>query len=72
VALWGLIRRPAVIMAARLEASKQGWLHGFDDMLALVGDSINRLEQGHEIELPVRPLVLEPRRGPLNGPDIAS
>jgi len=72
VALWGLIRRPAVMMAARLEASKQGWLHGFDDMLALVGDSINRLEQGHEIELPVRPLALEPRRGPLNGMDIAS
>lgn len=60
VALWGLIRRPAVIMAARVEASRQGWLHGFDDMLALVGDSINRLEQGQEIELPVRPPVLEP------------
>jgi len=66
VGLWGLIRSPTVIMAARVEASEQGWLHGFDEMLALVGDSINRIEQGQEIELPVRLSMLEPRRSRLS------
>jgi len=71
MALWGLIRRPALIMAARAEASQQGWLHGFDEMLALVVGSINRLEQGQAIELPVGAPVLEPRRARLNRTGIA-
>jgi O-antigen/teichoic acid export membrane protein len=53
--LWGLIRRPALIMAARAEAGTEGWLNGFEQMLALVGDSIDSLEQGREISLPVQP-----------------
>lgn len=60
--LWGLMRRPAVIMAARAEADQEGWLPRFDDMLALVGDSINRMQQRQEIELPVRVPVFESRR----------
>ena len=59
--LWGLMRRPAVIMTARAEADREGWLLRFDDMLAFTSDSINRIHQGQEIELPVRLPVLEPR-----------
>jgi hypothetical protein len=59
--LWGLIRRPVVIMAARTEAGSEGWLNGFDQMLALTGDSINSLEQGQEISLPVQPPAPELR-----------
>lgn len=58
--LWDFMRRPAVIMAARAEARQEGWLRGFDEMLAFAGDSINRMHQGQEITLPVRPQVLEP------------
>lgn len=60
--VWDLMRRPAVIMAARAEASQEGWLRGFNEMLALAGDSINGMDRGQEITLPVRPPVLEPRR----------
>jgi hypothetical protein len=59
--LWGLIRHPAVIMAARAEAGSEGWLSGFEEMLALAGDSINSLEQGQNISLPVQPPVPELR-----------
>ena len=60
--LWDLIRRPAVIMTACAEASQEGGLRGFEEMLALAGDSINRMDEGQEITLPVRPPVLGPRR----------
>jgi len=60
--LWGLVRRPAVIMAARSEADREGWLAQFDDMLALVGDSINRMQQRREIEMPVRVPTFDSRR----------
>ena len=62
VVLWGLMRRPAVIVTARAEAEEEGWLPRFDDMLALASSSINRIHQGQEIELPVRLPMLEPRR----------
>jgi O-antigen/teichoic acid export membrane protein len=60
--LWGLMRSPVLIMTASIEAEREGWLHGFEDMLALVSDSINRLAQRQEITLPVHPPVLAPRR----------
>jgi hypothetical protein len=60
--LWGIMRSPVLITAARVEAEREGWLHDFDDMLALVGDSIDRLAQRQEITLPVRPPTLAPRR----------
>jgi O-antigen/teichoic acid export membrane protein len=60
--LWGLMRSPVLIMAARGEAEREGWLHAFEGMLALVGDSINRMAQRKEITLPVRPPALAPRR----------
>jgi O-antigen/teichoic acid export membrane protein len=53
--LWDLIRRPAVIMTACAEARQEGWQRGFEEMLALAGDSINRMDEGQEITLPVRP-----------------
>lgn len=59
--LWGLIRRPAVIMAARVEAGSEGWLNGFEQMLALAGDSINSLGQGRKICLPVQAPIPEAR-----------
>jgi O-antigen/teichoic acid export membrane protein len=60
--LWRLMCRPAVVMAARAEARQEGWLPGFDDMLALASDSINRIHQEREVELPVRLPVLGPER----------
>ena len=60
--LWRLMCHPAVIMAARVEARQEGWLPRFDDMLALAGDSINRIHQEREVELPVRLPVLGPER----------
>lgn len=59
--LWGLMRRPAVIMAARAEADREGWLSRFEDMLALAGESINRMHQRQEIELPVQVPAFQPR-----------
>ncbi len=59
--LWGLIRRPAVIMAARTEAANEGWSDGFERMLSLASDSIDCLEQGQEISLPVQPPVRDRR-----------
>ena len=59
--LWGLMRRPAVIMGGRAEASNEGWLNGYEQMLALAGDAINKLGQGEEISLPVHPPAPEPR-----------
>lgn len=59
--LWGLMRRPAVIVAARAEADREGWLSRFEDMLALAGESINRMHQRQEIALPVQVPAFEPR-----------
>lgn len=60
--LWGLMSRPAVVVAARAEASQEGWLNDFDEMLALAGESINLMDQGLELTLPVRPPVYQPQR----------
>ena len=64
VVLWGLLCRPAVIMAARAEAGREGWLRIFDETLAVAAESINSMQQGEEIGLPVPPPVVEERRIP--------
>ena len=51
--------RPAVVMAARAEASREGWLRGFDDMWALAENVINRLDRGLPISLPVPLPILQ-------------
>jgi hypothetical protein len=49
--------RPAVITAARAEASREGWRAGFDGALAAAGGAIDRLDRGLPVDLPV-PLSL--------------
>lgn len=56
--LWDLMS-PAVVMAARIEAGREGWLRSFDDMLALAENAINMLDQGQSIPLPVTPSALQ-------------
>jgi O-antigen/teichoic acid export membrane protein len=55
--------RPAVIAAARAEASLEGWVHGFDDALAAAEDAIHRLNQGLPLSLPVPLPVSNSRAG---------
>ncbi len=45
---------PAVITAARAEASREGWRADFDDALAVAGSAIDRLDRGLPVSLPVR------------------
>jgi O-antigen/teichoic acid export membrane protein len=45
--------RPAVIMAARTEAVREGWRPDFDDALAAAASAIDRLDQRLPIRLPV-------------------
>ena len=48
---------PAVITAARAEASREGWRADFDDALAAAGSAIDGLDRGLSVSLPV-PLPL--------------
>lgn len=47
------LMHPGVIAAAREEACREGWLRGFDDMLARAESAISHLDQGLLISLPV-------------------
>jgi O-antigen/teichoic acid export membrane protein len=60
--LWRLMQRPAVVMSARAEAGREGWLRRFDEMLSIAGEAISRIDEGHEITLPVPPPVFETQR----------
>ena len=51
------LMRPAVIMAARAEASREGWLRSFDDTLAHAENALDLLGRGLSINLPL-PLPL--------------
>ena len=44
---------PAVITAARAEASREGWRAGFDDALAAAVGAIDRLNHGLPVSVPV-------------------
>jgi O-antigen/teichoic acid export membrane protein len=46
--------RPDVVAEARREAAREGWAAGCDGALALVADTIDRLDSGETVELPVR------------------
>lgn len=56
--LWDLMH-PAVVMSARAEAGREGWLRSFDEMLALAENAINLLDQGQPIALPATPLAVQ-------------
>ena len=45
--------RPSVIMAARAEARREGWLPGFNDALAAADAAIQRLDRGLSVSLPI-------------------
>lgn len=52
---------PAVIWAAREEASREGWLSDFDEMQARAKSAISHLDRGEPIPLPVpAPASLRP------------
>jgi O-antigen/teichoic acid export membrane protein len=46
--------RPDVVAEARREAAREGWAAGCDGALALVAGTIDRLDSGEAVELPVR------------------
>ena len=50
---------PAVITAARAEASREGWGAGFDGALAAAGGAIDRLDRGFPVSLPIPMPVLQ-------------
>ena len=50
---------PAVITAARAEASREGWRAGFDDALTAAGGAIDRLDRGFPVSLPIPMPVLQ-------------
>ncbi|HUK72325.1 MAG TPA: lipopolysaccharide biosynthesis protein [Streptosporangiaceae bacterium] len=53
---------PAVITAARAEASREGWHAGFDDALATAVAAIDRLDHGLPVRLPA-PLTVSQSLG---------
>jgi hypothetical protein len=46
--------RPDIVAEARREAAREGWAAGCDGALAVVAGTIDRLDSGESVELPVR------------------